>query len=148
MARYIATNLRFPEQTYRELRYAALLRGVSVASVVRESVERYLGRHEEQKPIPFGEDPFDKWIGAFHGSAGDESINHDHYLYGWPKETEIEASRGHERASGPAVGRRRKASKRGRLQKKKSSGAIRLDRADPRGTRDAGSSQGRGKKRS
>jgi hypothetical protein len=147
MARYVVTNLRFPEQTYRELRYAALRRGVSVASLVRESVDRYLGRNEDDKPIPFGEDPFDKWIGAFHGSAGDESVNHDHYLYGWPKETELEASGGHKRASGPTVGRRRKASERRRLQKKKPSGAIRPDRAHPRGARNARSSEGGGKKR-
>ena len=80
MARYVVTNLRFTEQTYRELRYAALRRGVSVASVVRESVDRYLGRTDESKPIPFGEDPVDKWVGAIRGGSGNESIDHDHYL--------------------------------------------------------------------
>jgi hypothetical protein len=30
----------------------------------------------------------DGWIGAFATSAGDESSNHDHYLYDWPKETD------------------------------------------------------------
>ncbi len=33
----------------------------------------------------------DGWIGAIASSDGDESSNHDHYLYGWPKETEHEA---------------------------------------------------------
>ena len=57
------------------------------------------GRHGiiDDRPIPqycdtamahilFGDDPADALVGSADGSAGDESINHDHYLYGWPRE--------------------------------------------------------------
>jgi hypothetical protein len=91
MTRYVTTNLRFPEETFRELKYEASRRGTSLASVVRESVDRYLGRAPESEAPKFGEDPMDGWIGAIASSAGDESSNHDHYLYGWPKETKREA---------------------------------------------------------
>lgn len=91
MVRYVTTSLRFSEEAYRELRDQASRRGTSLASLVRESVDRYLGRVPESSSPELGEDPMDAWIGAIASSAGDESSNHDHYLYGWPKETEREA---------------------------------------------------------
>ena len=33
--RYVTTNLRFPEESYRELRYRARRRGTTLASLVR-----------------------------------------------------------------------------------------------------------------
>ncbi len=91
MVRYVTTNLRFPEETYWELQYQAARRGTSLASVVRESVDRYLGQAVESEGPELGEDPIDGWIGAIAPSGGDESANHDHYLYGWQKETDREA---------------------------------------------------------
>jgi hypothetical protein len=135
MTRYVVTNLRFPEQTYRELRYAALRRGVSVASLVRESVDRYLGGKQEDEPIPFGEDPVDKWVGAFHGGPGDESINHDHYLYGWPKETEDEAPRRYERVDRPLPSGRKESPGRSKVRPQKTGATVRADGADSRGAR-------------
>src|SRR5438093_10516706 len=105
MARLVTTNLRFPETTYRELRYHAARRRVPVALIVREAVDRYLGRSDDDEtPIPLGSDPADALIGSMSGSAGDESVNHDHYLYGWPKEAAAEAPGGPERAAGPRRG--------------------------------------------
>ena len=86
MSRYVTTNLRFPEETFRELKYEASRRGTSVASLVRASVERFLGRPPENEAPALGGDPMDRWIGAISSSAGDESSNHDHHIYGWPKE--------------------------------------------------------------
>ena len=94
MAKLVTTNLRFPEETFRELRYHAARRRVPIALVVREAVERYLGRTDEDTEIPFGSDPADAFIGCVASGAGDESVNHDHYLYGWPRETDGEASAG------------------------------------------------------
>jgi len=85
MARYITTNLRFPEDSYRELQYRAKRRGQTLATVVREAVAQYLGRDDRTAPIPVGSDPADALIGSVEGSSGDESVNHDHYLYGWPR---------------------------------------------------------------
>ena len=88
MPRYVTTNLRFPEKVYRELQYQAARRGTSLASVVRESVDRYLGRAEAVTDT--SADSLDRWVGAVSTSAGDESVHHDHYLYGWPKERDRE----------------------------------------------------------
>ena len=126
MAKLVTTNLRFPKGTYEDLRLQAARRGTTIAGVVREAVERHLGRSEDE-PIPFGQDPMDKWIGAIEGSAGDESVNHDHYLYEWPKETELEASRGFERDSRPGAARRSKSRGGDRLHAKKPHRALRAD---------------------
>ena len=47
--------------------------------------------------LPFGDDPADAFTGCVEGSRGDESVNHDHYLYGWSKEGGREAPGRHER---------------------------------------------------
>ena len=72
MARYVTTNLRFAEETYRELQYRAGRRGAPVALLVREAVDRYLGRAAGSAEVPFGEDPADGLIGCVERSAGDE----------------------------------------------------------------------------
>jgi predicted DNA-binding protein len=95
MGRYTTTNLRLPSSTYEELRYEASRRRTSVAAVVREAVAQYLGQGGKAADIPFGEDPLDRLAGLVTGGASDESVNHDHYLYGWPKETTGETARGH-----------------------------------------------------
>ena len=100
MPRLITTNLRFLEGTYRELRYQAARRGVPLATLVREAVDRYLGRTDEGTAVPLGSDPADALIGAVTGSAGDESVNHDHYLYGWSKETDGKVPGRHQRSPG------------------------------------------------
>ena len=100
MSKLVTTNLRFPEATYRELRYQAGRRRVPLATLVREAVDRYLGRTDEGTTVPLGSDPADEIIGKLTGSAGDESVNHDHYLYGWPKETDGETAGRHQRAPG------------------------------------------------
>src|SRR5438552_13476939 len=85
MSRYTTTNLRFPTERYEELRYQAGRRGTSVASIVREAVAEYLGHGERTTAVPFGDDPLDALAGAVTEGASDESVNHDHYLYGWSK---------------------------------------------------------------
>jgi hypothetical protein len=86
MPHYVTTNLRFDEPTYRELRYQAGRRRVPLAAIVREAVDRYLGRADDDTRAADTQDPADALIGCVEGSAGDESVNHDFYLYGWPKE--------------------------------------------------------------
>jgi len=48
--------------------------------------------------IGFGEDPADVIVGIAGVSAGDESVNHDHYLYGWPKAV-VDFARDHDAPS-------------------------------------------------
>ena len=96
MCKFVTTNLRFSEATFRDLKYQAGRRGVAVAFLVREAVDRYLGRTGEDTALPLGSDPADALIGCVAASAGDESVDHDHYLYGWPREGTGEAAGGHE----------------------------------------------------
>src|SRR5258708_7396655 len=98
MAKLGTTNLRFPEETYRELRCRAARDGTSTASIVRQAVERYRGRSGSMCPEPA---PAGAIIGSVGGSAGDESVNHDHYLYGWAKEEGREAAGRHGRVARP-----------------------------------------------
>ena len=85
MKRLVTTNLRFSDDMYRDLRHQARRRGTTLAAVVREAVAVYLGRTDESNEIPFGDDPADALVGLVKHSFGDESVNHDHYLYGWDK---------------------------------------------------------------
>jgi hypothetical protein len=87
MPKLVTTNLRFPEESYRELQLQARRCGTTLAGLVREAVEQYLGRDQLGRALALGADPADGLIGCLEGSAGDESSNHDHYLYGWPKES-------------------------------------------------------------
>jgi hypothetical protein len=105
MAKLVTTNLRFPERLWKEIRLQAVRRRTTAAGIVREAVETYLGRRSAAAAKP-DTDPFDRHVGAIGGSAGDESVNHDHYLYGWPKEDDREAPGGLERAprARPAAG--------------------------------------------
>jgi hypothetical protein len=107
------TNLRFPAETYEELRRRAASRGVAMAEVVREAVALYLGRAAESDELPFGSDPADALVGGFHAAVADESSAHDHYLYGWPKEEASETAGGHERPARALPGRRPPPSGRG-----------------------------------
>jgi hypothetical protein len=87
---YVTTSLRFDEAVFRELRYQAIRRRVPVALIVREAVDRYLGRGDDAPHRPFGEDPADAFLAAIESPAAGESVNHDHHLYGWPKEVAFE----------------------------------------------------------
>jgi hypothetical protein len=57
MPRDVTTNLRFPEDVYRDLQHAAERRGTSMAFIVREAVAAWLGRTRDAESIPIGADP-------------------------------------------------------------------------------------------
>ena len=54
---------------------------------VRAALDDYLERVESQDDdgILHADDPIFQMIGMFSSKEGDLSVNHDHYLYGWPK---------------------------------------------------------------
>src|SRR5262245_42832497 len=140
MKRLKATILRLTEEVHGELRHQARRRGTSLACLVREAVDQYLGRAAGGASPAFGDDPADAIIGSLSGSTGDESVNHDHYLYGWPKEDGGEAPGGHGRHPVADPPRRSQPRPRGSVPAKPSRGALRVDRPDPRGGGDAPSS--------
>ncbi|MBI5497590.1 MAG: CopG family transcriptional regulator [Deltaproteobacteria bacterium] len=83
MSTFVTTNLRLPEQAFEALRLRAERDGRSVAALVRDAVEQYLTGTSGPSAVAFGADPVDALVGSLSGSSGDESVNHDAYLYGW-----------------------------------------------------------------
>jgi hypothetical protein len=76
-------QLYLDEASDRALKRLAARTGRSEAFHVREALRRYLG----EQPIGEG-DPLERLIGLVDdpGGADDVAENHDHYLYGAPKE--------------------------------------------------------------
>ncbi len=71
------------EANERALKRLAARTGRSEASLIREALRRYLapgGDHDD--------DPFDRLIGLVADETGPDDVaeEHDHYLYGAPKE--------------------------------------------------------------
>ena len=76
-------QLYLDDETNRALRRLAARTGRSEAFHVREALRRYLG----QTSSP-AEDPLERLIGLVDDPDGPDDVaeNHDHYLYGAPKE--------------------------------------------------------------
>ncbi len=71
------------ETSERSLKRLAARTGRSEASHVREALQRYLG-----SDTPLDDDPLERLIGLVEDADGPDDVahNHDHYLYGAPKE--------------------------------------------------------------
>src|SRR5207247_9462831 len=102
------------------------------AQPARDAVRRYLGRAQQRAAMPLGADPADAIIGSVTGGPDDESVNHDHYLYGWPKETEDETPRRQQRDSRarPQEGSEPRASS--RVRSRQPADTVRRDGAGAR----------------
>ncbi|MFQ5915888.1 MAG: ribbon-helix-helix protein, CopG family [Nitrospinota bacterium] len=73
-------QIYLPLELYHRSKEYAEMRGSSVASIVRESLEEYLAART--KEIRWEDDPITKAIGFIDGSGpSDLSSNHDRYLY-------------------------------------------------------------------
>ena len=83
------TQVYLDEEDWQRLQVRAADSGRSAAALVREAVTDYLLR----SPDPDA-DPILAMIGEAEnltppdGAPTDGALNHDHYLYGWPKEGE------------------------------------------------------------
>jgi hypothetical protein len=89
MAGFMKTLIRLPEDRMYELRARAAREGKTLVGVVREAVDFYLGRTEAAEAhalVTDTADPFDAFIGSVDSGDKDGAVNHDHYLYGWPRE--------------------------------------------------------------
>jgi hypothetical protein len=77
-------QLYLDEASDRALKRLAARTGRSEAFHVREALRRYLG----QQPVDDERDPLDHLIGLVDDARGPKDVaeNHDHYLYGAPKE--------------------------------------------------------------
>lgn len=76
-------QLYLDEETDRALKRMAARTGRSEAAHVREALRRYLGDETRAQT-----DPLEQLIGLAPDTVGpdDVAVNHDHYLYGAPKE--------------------------------------------------------------
>jgi hypothetical protein len=89
------TMVRFqvylPRSTYERLQNRAAQHDLTLATQVRAALDDYLERVESQDDdgILHADDPIFQMIGMFSSKEGDLSVNHDHYLYGWPKREEV-----------------------------------------------------------
>lgn len=71
-------QLYFPYPLYLELKNEMEKKGKSMASIVRDAVEKFLGSEESS----WEKDPINKIIGMCNTDITDISYNHDKYLYG------------------------------------------------------------------
>jgi N-acetyl-beta-hexosaminidase len=94
-----------PRSTYERLQKRASQHELTLATQVRAALDDYLERVEshDDDGILHADDPIFQMIGMFSSKEGDLSINHDHYLYGWPKREEVNVVR--EKPSKPYKGK-------------------------------------------
>ena len=82
----VRTQIYLPRDMYRRLQKRAEENDLTLAVQVREALVNYLERTDvAEAPILRADDPIFQMIGAASSKEGDLSVNHDHYLYGWPK---------------------------------------------------------------
>jgi metal-responsive CopG/Arc/MetJ family transcriptional regulator len=72
------TQVYFSMELYRKIEKRAKEESRSLASVVREAVEKYL---KEKDEIDWENDPFFRAAGFIRSNVTDMSINHDAYIY-------------------------------------------------------------------
>jgi N-acetyl-beta-hexosaminidase len=86
----VRTQVYLPRDIYERLQKRAEENDLTLAVQVREALVDYLERVESQDDdgILHADDPIFQMIGMFSSKEGDLSVNHDHYLYGWPKREE------------------------------------------------------------
>ena len=81
----VTTTVRVPEDLYEALRKRAFDEHRSVADVIREALRHFLEVSDGPPVLPdLDADPFWNAVGSVEGPS-DESVEHDHYLYGTPK---------------------------------------------------------------
>jgi hypothetical protein len=82
----VRTQVYLPRDIYQRLQKRAAENDLTLAVQVREALVDYLERTDAtEAPILRADDPIFQLIGAASSKEGDLSVNHDHYLYGWPK---------------------------------------------------------------
>ena len=84
----VRTQVYLPQATYDALVERAKEQGLTMASQIRAALDEYLQRtqDDDEGVILQPDDPIFKMIGMFDSGLTDVAINHDHYLYGTPKQ--------------------------------------------------------------
>jgi hypothetical protein len=94
-----------PRSMYERLQKRAAQHDLTQATQMRAALDDYLERvvSQDDEGILHADDPISQMIGVFSSKEGDLSVNHDHYLYGWPKREEVGMMR--EKPSKPYKGK-------------------------------------------
>jgi len=74
------TQIYFPRELYRKIEGIARARSKSVASIIREAVEKYLNTEEPD----WENDPIFNLVGIADTGKKNLAKDHDKYLYGKP----------------------------------------------------------------
>jgi hypothetical protein len=72
------TQISLEDKQYLHVKRQASARGSSLSAVIRELIETHMGAQGAEGPR------LEDMTGFFSG-GGLEGVDHDHYLYGWPK---------------------------------------------------------------
>lgn len=85
---FVTTNLRLPKDRLQELKLKALNEGASMAELVRQAIDVFLGyKKNGGKNKGIWQNPFSGIIDLGQDDITDGSVNHDYYLYGMPKKS-------------------------------------------------------------
>jgi hypothetical protein len=79
MARMTRTQISLDERQYQFLKREASLTSMSLSAIVRALIDERLAAQATSAPRLA--DAF-----GFFSSGASEGLDHDHYLYGWPRE--------------------------------------------------------------
>ena len=79
MATLKRTQMYFPEEMFREMKFLAEQEQSTVAEIVRKAVTEFLGKRAGKV---WEDDPLWKMVGATESGVKDLADRHDDYLYG------------------------------------------------------------------
>lgn len=79
------TQIYLPAELHERVQRYARQRGLSIAAVIRLSLQHSLEQARRLSNRHYEHDPVWKLIGAAESKDGDLSTRHDYYLYGKPR---------------------------------------------------------------
>jgi len=79
------TQVYLPTELHERVQRSARQRGVSIAAVIRLSLEQSLEQPRHLSKRAYDNDPIWSLVGIGKSREGDLSVHHDHYLYGKPR---------------------------------------------------------------
>ena len=79
------TQVYLPAELHEQVQRYAKGRGLSIAAVIRISLQRALAGAPHLPKQAYQHDSVWRVIGSGRSKDGDLSIHHDHYLYGKPR---------------------------------------------------------------
>jgi Arc/MetJ-type ribon-helix-helix transcriptional regulator len=81
----VTTTVRLPEDLHEALRRRAFEERRAIADLIRDAVRDMLRSPPRASRGSAEADPLWQVIGTVTGGDPDESVEHDHYLYGTPR---------------------------------------------------------------